>query len=164
MSRLKFEPRILELLERSPHLRQVIDPLLEVRRVLREQYQRLHKAMERMAEADDVCQLLMTAPGVGSMVALSFRAGVDEPGRFGRSRSVPAHFGLTPTRYQSGEIDQEKGISKCGDPSIRWVLVEAAGTILRLSKKSSPLREWGLEIAKRRGMTKAVVAGHGGWP
>jgi len=102
-----------------------------------------------MAEADDVCQLLMTAPGVGPMVALSYRAGVDEPARFGRSRSVPAHFGLTPSRYQSGEIDQGKGISKCGDPGIQWVLVEAAGTLLRLSKESSPLREWGLEVAKR---------------
>ena len=158
VSRLKFEQRILELLEQSPHLRLVIDPLIEVRRVLREQYRRLHKAMEQMAEADEVCQLLMTAPGVGSMVALSFRAGVDEPARFGRSRSVAAHFGLTPTRYQSGEIDHAKGISKCGDSSIRWVLVEAAGALLRISKRSSPLKEWGLAVAKRRGMPKAIVA------
>jgi len=158
VTRLKFEQRILELLEQSPHLRLIIEPLLEVRRVLREQYQRLHKAMEQMAEADDVCQLLMTAPGVGPMVALSYRAGVDEPSRFGRSRSVPAHFGLTPSRYQSGEVDQGKGISKCGDAVIRWVLVEAAGALLRISKRSSPLQEWGLEVAKRRGMTKAIVA------
>jgi transposase len=158
VSRLKFDQRILDLLEQSPHLRLTIEPLLEVRRVLREQYQRLHKAMEQMAQADEVCQLLMTAPGVGSMVALSFRAGVDEPARFVRSRSVPAHFGLTPTRDQSGEIDQGRGISKCGDPGIRWALVEAAGVLLRISKKSSPLREWGLEVAKRRGMPKAIVA------
>jgi transposase len=158
VARLKFDQRILDLLEQSRHLRLTIEPLLEVRRVLREQYQRLHKAMEQMAEADEVCQLLMTAPGVGSMVALSFRAGVDEPARFVRSRSVPAHFGLTPTRYQSGEIDQGRGISKCGDPGIRWALVEAAGVLLRISKKSSPLREWGLEVAKRRGMPKAIVA------
>jgi transposase len=158
VTRVKFEQRIIELLEQSPHLRLIIEPLIEVRRVLREQYRRLHKAMEQMAESDDVCQLLMTAPGVGPMVALSFRAGVDEPARFGRSRSVAAHFGLTPTRYQSGEIDQAKGISKCGDASIRWVLVEAAGTLLRVAKRSSPLREWGLEVAKRRGMPKAIVA------
>jgi transposase len=158
VSRLKFDQRILDLLEQSPHLRLTIEPLLEVRRVLREQYQRLHKAMEQMAQADEVCQLLMTAPGVGSMVALSFRAGVDEPARFVRSRSVPAHFGLMPTRYQSGEIDQGRGISKCGDPGIRWALAEAAGVLLRISKKSSPLREWGREVAKRRGMPKAIVA------
>ena len=106
VTRLQFERRIVELLEQSPHLRLIIEPLLEVRRVLREQFQHLHKAMGRLAESDETCKLLMTAPGVGPMVALSFRAGVDEPARFGRSRSVPAHFGLTPSRYQSGEIDR----------------------------------------------------------
>ncbi|ESY89223.1 transposase [Mesorhizobium sp. LNHC229A00] len=157
VTRLQFERRIIELLEQSPHLQLVIDPLLEVRRVLREQFQRLHKAMERLAESDDTCKLLMTAPGVGPMVALSFRAGVDEPARFSRSRSVPAHFGLTPSRYQSGEIDQDKGISKCGDAGIRWALVETAGILLRISKRSSPLKAWGLSVARRRGMAKATV-------
>ena len=130
----------------------------KVRRVLRKQYQRLHKAMERLAESDNICKLLMTAPGVGPMVALSFRAGVDEPARFSRSRSVPAHFGLTPSRYQSGEIDRDRGISKCGDAGIRWVLVEAAGILLRISKRSSPLKVWGLSVARRRGLAKATVA------
>ncbi|MGP2492199.1 IS110 family transposase [Mesorhizobium sp. PUT5] len=158
VTRLQFERRIIELLEQSPHLHLVIDPLLEVRRVLREQFQRLQKAMERLAENDDICKLLMTAPGVGPVVALSFRAGVDEPARFSRSRSVPAHFGLTPSRYQSGEIDRDRGISKCGDAGIRWVMVEAAGILLRLTKRSSPLKTWGLSIARRRGMAKATVA------
>ena len=158
VTRVQFERRILELLEQSPHLRLIIEPLLEVRRVLREQFQHLHKAMGRLAESDETCKLLMTAPGVGPMVALSFRAGVDEPARFGRSRSVPAHFGLTPSRYQSGEIDRDRGISKCGDAGIRWALVEAAGILLRISKKSSPLKTWGLAVARRRGMAKATVA------
>lgn len=158
VTRLQFERRVIELLEQSPHLRLVIDPLLEVRRVLREQFQRLQKAMERMADTDATCKLLMTAPGVGPVVALSFRAGVDEPARFSRSRSVPAHFGLTPSRYQSGEIDRDRGISKCGDAGIRWVMVEAAGILLRLTKRSSPLKTWGLSIARRRGMAKATVA------
>lgn len=158
VTRLQFERRIIELLEQSPHLRLVIDPLLEVRRVLREQFQRLQKAMERLAANDGTCKLLMTAPGVGVVVALSFRAGVDEPARFSRSRSVPAHFGLTPSRYQSGEIDRDRGISKCGDAGIRWVLVEAAGILLRLTKRSSPLKTWGLSVARRRGMARAIVA------
>lgn len=91
------------------------------------------------------------------MVALSFRAGVDEPARFSRSRSVRAHFGLTPSRYQSGEIDQNKGISKCGDAGIRWALVEAAGILLRISKRSSRLKAWGLSVARPGGMAKATV-------
>jgi transposase len=123
--------------------------------MLREQFQHLHKAMMQLAESDDTCKLLMTAPGVGPVVALSFRAGVDEPARFCRSRSVPAHFGLTPSRYQSGEIDRDTGISKCGDAGIRWVLVEAAGILLRITRRSSPLKTWGLSIARRRGMIEA---------
>ena len=146
VTRLQFERRIVELLEQSPHLRLIVEPLLAVRRVLREQFQHLHKAMERLAESDETCKLLMTAPGV------------DEPTRFGRSRSAPAHFGLTPSRYQSGEIDRDRGISKCGDAGIRWVLVEAAGILLRISKKSSPLKTWRLAVARRRGMAKATVA------
>ncbi len=157
-TRVRFERRIIELLEQSAHLRLVIAPLLEVRRVLREQFQCLLKAMLQLAESDDTCKLLMTAPGVGPVVALSFRAGVDEPARFRRPRSVPAHFGLTPSRYQSGEIDRDTGISKCGDAGIRWVLLEAAGILLRLTKRSAPLKAWGLTIARRRGMMKATVA------
>jgi transposase len=155
VTRAQFERRTIELLEQYPHLRLVIDPLLEVRRMLREQFQHLHKAVMQLAESDDTCKLLMTAPGVGPVVALSFRAGVDEPARFCRSRSVPAHFGLTPSRYQSGEIDRDTGISKCGDAGIRWVLVEAAGIVLRITKRSSPLKTWGLSIARRRGMIEA---------
>ncbi|MBD0328250.1 MAG: IS110 family transposase [Pyrinomonadaceae bacterium] len=158
ISRAKFELRILELLEQSPHLRLIVEPLLEIRRVLKQQYQRLHKAMEQMAEADEVCRLLMTAPGVGSLVALSYRAGVDEPARFARSRSVAAHFGLTPARYQSGEIDKDKGISRWGDATIRWALVEAAGSLLRANTKWNPLKAWGMQVAKRRGLHKARVA------
>ncbi|RNJ41429.1 hypothetical protein B5V01_21075 [Mesorhizobium erdmanii] len=85
-----------------------------------------------------------------NVVFVTFRAGVDEPVRFSRSRSVPAHFGLTPSRYQSGEIDQDKGISKCGDAGIRWASVEAAGILLRISKRSSPLKAWGLSVARRQ--------------
>lgn len=158
VTRGQYEARVIELLEQKPRLALSVGPLLEVRRVLREQYQRLHKAMERLAGDDGICRLLMSAPGVGPLVALTFRTGVDEAARFSRSRSVPAHFGLTPARYQSGELDRGRGISKCGDSSVRWVLVEAAGIILRRNMKSSPLKVWGMALAKRRGPAKALVA------
>jgi len=158
VTRPQFEARVIELIQERPHLAMTIAPLLEVRRVLREQYQRLHKAMERFAADDGICRLLMTAPGVGPLVSLTFRAGIDEAARFSRSRSVPAHFGLTPARYQSGELDRGRGISKCGDSSVRWALVEAAGIILRQRTRSSPLKVWGMALAKRRGPAKALVA------
>ena len=91
----------------------------KVRRVLRKQYQRLHKAMERLAESDNICKLLMTAPGVGPMVALSFRAGVDEPARFSRSRfrSSPLRIdalALSIRRDRPGSGHFE--VRRCRDP------------------------------------------------
>lgn len=120
VTRAQFERRVGELLGQSPHLALTITPLLDVRRVLHEQYLLLHGAMKKLAADDGICRLLMSAPGVGPVVALTFRAGVDEPARFARSRAVPAHFGLAPARYQSGELDRSRGISKCGDAGVRW--------------------------------------------
>jgi transposase len=157
-TRLNFHQRVIKLLEPLPDLRVLVGPLLEAHRILLEQYNMVHKTMKLVAKDDEVCQLLMTAPGVGSLVALSFRAGVDEPARFARSRSVPVHFGLTPRRHQSGEKDRMGAISKFGDASVRWALFEGANALLLVSKKSSPLKEWGLAIAKRRGVRKAVTA------
>ena len=65
-----------------------------------------------MANKDPVCQRLMTVPGVGYITALTFKAGVDDPSRFKKSRTVGAHFGLTPRRFQSGELDIDGHISK----------------------------------------------------
>lgn len=99
VTRSQFKERIGALLQQSPHLALTITPLLAVRRVLHEQYQLLDRAMKKLAADDGICRLLMTAPGVGPLVVLTFRAGVDEPARFARSRAVPVHFGLTPARY-----------------------------------------------------------------
>ena len=71
-------------------------------------------------------QRLMTAPGVGPITALTFKAGVDDPTRFRRSRTVAAHFGLTPRRFQSGEIDFDGHISRAGDANVRATLYVAA--------------------------------------
>jgi transposase len=57
----------------------------------------------------------MTVPGVGPVVALTYRATVDVPARFRNSKAVGAVFGLMPSRYQSGEINRPGAISKCGD-------------------------------------------------
>ena len=76
----------------------------------------------------------------------------DDPIKFPKSRSVGAYFGLTPRCYQSGEIDHNRGISKCGDRLVRTYLFEAAGTLLRRVEKWSALKAWGLRLAKRSGL------------
>ena len=99
----------------------------------------------------------MTVPSVGAVVALTYRATVDVPARFRNSKAVGAVFGLTPAKYQSGEIDRSGAISRCGDEMMRVMLYEAAQSMLR-STKWSWLKAWAMQIAKRRGMKKAIVA------
>jgi transposase len=96
--------------------------------------------------------------GPGAVVALTYRATVDQPQRFVHSRAVGAHVGLTPKRYQSGEIDYDGGVSKCGDALLRTVLYEAAHSLLTHSRKWSWLKAWGVRVAQRRGIRRAIVA------
>ena len=100
----------------------------------------------------------MTAPGVGSLVALADISVIDAPERFSKSSSVGAYLGLTPGRYQSGEVDRSGRISKCGDLLLRTYLFEAAGIILNRVSRWSPIKAWGTRLAREIGGTEAIVA------
>jgi len=154
----KFEARIKELVENLPDLAALVEPLLVVRRVLREQLGILHRRLLVVVRDDEVCRRLMTIPGVGPVVALTYRATIDVPARFRNSRAVGAMLGLTPCKYQSGESDYTGGISKCGDEMMRVMLYEAAQILLTRTVKWPWLKAWAMTIAKRRGMKKAIVA------
>jgi transposase len=154
----KFEARIRELVTGSPRLVLIVEPLLTVRRVMRQQFAVLHKMLLDAVRDDPVCRRLMTAPGVGVVVALTYRATVDQPQRFVHSRAVGAHVGLTPRRHQSGEIDYDGGVSKSGDTMLRTMLYEAAQSLLTHAGKWSWLKAWGMRVAQRRGMRRAIVA------
>jgi transposase len=158
VGKLKFETRIRELVENLPDLAILVEPLLVVRRVLREQIAVLHRRLLVIVRDDDVCRRLMTVPGVGPVVALTFRATLDVPARFRNSRAVGAALGLTPCKYQSGESDRTGGISRCGDEMMRVMLYEAAQVMLVRSTRWSWLKAWAMQIARRRGMKKAIVA------
>ena len=153
-----YEARIRHLVEGFPNLAAIVEPLLTVRRVMRQQLATLHKMLLDTVRHDPVCRRFMTVPGVGPVVALTYRASVDQPHRFVHSRAVGAHAGLTPKRHQSGEIDYDGGVSKCGDSMLRTMLYEAAQSMLTHSKKWSWLKAWGVRIAQRRGMRRAIVA------
>ena len=155
---VKFEARIKELVENLPDVAVLVEPLLVVRRVLREQVGMLHRRLLAIVRDDDVCRRLMTVPGVGAVVALTYRATVDVPARFRNSKAVGAVFGLTPSRYQSGESDRIGRISRCGDEMMRMMLYEAAQSMLVRSAKWSWLKAWAMKIARHRGMKKAIVA------
>src|SRR5258706_9287249 len=140
---VKFEARIKELVENLPDLAMLVEPLLIVRRVLREQIGILHRRLLAIVRDDDVCRRLMTVPGVGPVVALTYRVTFDVPARFRNSRAVGAVFGLTPSKHQSGENDRTGGISRCGDDMMRAMLYEAAHIMLVRLAKWSWLKAWG---------------------
>src|SRR5712671_5966934 len=134
------------------------ESLLAVQAVLLQQFKNLEKRVRLIARHDQQARLLMTATGVGPIVSLTYAAAIDDPARFKKSKTVGSHFGITPKKYQSGEIDITGRISKCGDKSVRLALCQAAHIILTKPVKSSLLKDWALRLAKRIGMKKAKVA------
>jgi len=158
VSRGMFEVRIRELIAGHVTLETVIGAMLAARMALWNEFTKLHREMLKIARADKICRRLMSTPGVGALVALTYRSAVDDPTRFEKSRTVGAYFGLTPKKYQSGETDRDGGVSKVGDAMVRTALFEAAHIMLTRATRFSSLKHWALEVAKRRGMKRAKVA------
>jgi transposase len=154
-----FEGRILELVAGQPILQEVADALLAARAMLARQFASLDQRIHKTARQDERVKLLMSVPGVGSVVAMAFVAAVDDPARFKSSKNVGAHFGLTPRRYQSGETDVTGRISKCGDAGVRSLLFDAAHIVLtKPVKQAGALKRWAMALVKRAGKRKAKVA------
>jgi transposase len=154
----RLAARVRALIDGQPMLERVIEPMLRAREALQKEFHVLHRAMLDVVRENGVCRRLMTIPGVGALVAITFTSAVDDPARFRRSRAVGAHFGLTPKKYQSGETEVTGGISKVGDAMVRTALYEAANVMLTRTGKFSVLKRWALEGARRRGMRRAKVA------
>jgi transposase len=153
-----FDPKVRPLIEADQALSQSLLPMLDARLVLYRTFLQLEYRVRNLAKQDPICQRLMTAPGVGPITALTYKAGVDDPTRFRRSRTVAAHFGLTPRRFQSGEIDFDSHISRAGDANVRSTLYVAANSMMTRSSQWSPLKAWGMKLAKARGHKRAVIA------
>ena len=92
-----------------------VRPLLKARKAIERQIGDLDRKVLKLARHDVEVRRFMTVPGVGPITALCFKATIDDPTRFKRSRSVGAYIGLTSRRHTSGEIDWSGRISKCGD-------------------------------------------------
>jgi len=102
---VKFEARVKELVDNFPDLVELVEPLLVVRRVLREQISILHRRVLAAVRNDEVCRRLMTVPGVGPLVALTYRATVDVPARF---RQVKVRWGRIRIDTRPGPIWRER--------------------------------------------------------
>lgn len=153
-----FAVRVRALIAGTPELGAVIEPLLDAWHALRAQIAVLDRHAQSRAKTDRVVRRLMSVPGVGVVVALAYTAVIDDPARFKRSSSVGAYLGLTPRRYQSGEVDMAGRISKCGDALLRSYLFEAANALLTRIPRTCKLKTWGQALAARIGKRRATVA------
>jgi len=117
----------------------------------------LDQRLRQTAAADPVVQHLQSVPGVGLIVALTFRAQLDDIGRFRHAGQVSAAIGLVPREDSSAERRRRGHITKAGSHELRSLLVQAAWACWR-STKSATLRAWVEQLAARRGRRIAVVA------
>ncbi len=154
----RFDEVARGLVEMDEVLAHAMLPLLDARRALYDQFLELDRRVKRAASRDEVCLRMMTVPGVGPIAALTFKAAVDDPARFRKSRTVAAHFGLTPRRYQSGETDNPGRISKAGDRDVRSTLYAAANALLMRTMAGSRIKSWGMRLMRTKGRRRALVA------
>jgi transposase len=156
--RQAFRDQLAAAGERDPVLRAIADGFIAAHTTLCQAAADLDRAVRKKAEDHPVARRLMTIPGVGPAVSLSFIALVDDPARFRRVSDVGAFLGLTPRRHQSGEMDWSGRVSKCGDRAMRSLLFEAASALISRVQKFSALKSWAVRLAGRRGFAKAAVA------
>lgn len=157
--RLAFIPRVKEELQcLGGKSRLGMEALVNSLEQLRHAITGLDSAVKQQAKEDVRSSLLMTMPGIGPLTSSYFIATVDDADRFTASRSVGAYLGLTPRQYSSGETTRQGRISRAGPAECRAMLYEAAHCLLHFYKKPSHLKAWGLKLARKKGMRRAIVA------
>jgi transposase len=156
--RASFRDQLRAAASGDPILETVAASLLAVHDVACAEAAAIEDELLAIARASGLARRLMTVPGVGPIVALNFIAAVDDASRFARATDVGAYLGLTPRRYQSGEIDYSGRISKRGNGAMRTLLFEAANVLITRVRRFSPLKAWAVRLAARKGFKKAAVA------
>lgn len=150
----RFEERVRELTNGNPMLEAAAGPNLTAREALRIELVKLEKLVRDHARSDSICRSMMTMPGVGAIIALTFKAAIDDPDRFRSSKDVGPWAGLTPRRDQSGERDIIGQITRAGDAGLRNALYQATTVMLNRGRPSW-LADW---ATQRRGKKRATVA------
>ena len=153
-----FEARVAELAAGDEILTVVTDTLVAAIADLEKRIDVLDKQVRQRGREMAEVRRFMTTPSIGPITALAYRAVIDDPTRFAHSRDVGAYLGLTPRRYQSGEVDRDGSISKCGDGLLRHLLYEAANVLLTTVSSWSTLKAWGMKLLKKVGPKRARAA------
>ena len=156
--RRTFAERVRDLTQNLPRVAMILEELLTAHAAMLHSLDRINRMVLVIAREHEVCRRLMTVPGVGAIVALTYIAAIEDPARFSKSRSVGALLGMVPRKHQSGEVDRNGRITKTGDSEARSMLFEAAHVMLHRVKSWSVLRAWGVKLAGRQGNKRATVA------
>jgi transposase len=115
--------------------------------------------VDGMKRLDPRVPRLRSVPSVGPVTAAAFLAAIDDAQRFRHAHQLEAYLGLVPREYSSGETQRRGPLTKAGHSRTRWLLIQAAVSILRRRPpQAEELRTWALRIAARRGKQVAVVA------
>ncbi|CAL4867177.1 IS110 family transposase ISMno14 [Asticcacaulis sp. MM231] len=153
----KFDHKVRDLLDGKSALSNIILPLLDAWNTMRKQTALLTHQLIKAARANKSCELLMSVPGVGVVVATSFLAAIEAPENFRYSRSVGGWLGLTTRRYQSGEVDYDGHISRRGDNRLRGFFTKLRSNLTRTHSENG-LKAWGNNPREKTGFKRAVVA------
>lgn len=148
--------KLSETLSNEPQLRQFVALHEAMWICAQEQVATLEENIRRLAlEWEAEIRRLMTAPGVGLIVATTTLAVLADARRFPSAKHVASYVGLTPSTFQSGDRDVHGRITKRGSSELRSMLCEAAH---HAQRQSSPLNPYFRKIAARRGYRMAIVA------
>ncbi|CUU17717.1 Mobile element protein CDS [Bradyrhizobium sp.] len=169
VTRKNFEARIRELVAGQATLERIAIAMLSARSALKAEYGRLHKAVLATVRDDAVCRRLMTVPGVGPLVAITYKSAIDDPHRIVKSKAAGALFGLTPKKYQSGEKDVTGGITLAGDEIVVRCCMRPPTFCYRASRDSQNLSAggWTSPSGEARSAQKSPASSQnssaGGW-
>lgn len=147
----KLHERVQLLIqELGPLVHQTIEGALELFDELNKKISQLNKELLKISQEDEKARLLMTTPGIGPIVAVTYKTEIHNPCRFSHSRAVGAYLGMTSTQYSSGETCRQGRISKCGSKKLR--------SLLTRTKKWSKLKAWGIKLMRKKRVKKASLA------
>lgn len=153
-----FPKKFRELLNIPQEAKFGLEGLMKSYEAIFDEIKKIEKFLNKICQQDKQAKNLMTIPGVGMIVAMTYKADIGDPARFKKSEAVGAYYGMTPRQYSSGDTVRLGGISKCGSKEVRTLLIEAAVTLITRSKAWNPLKAWGMKLCKKYGLKKAAVA------
>ena len=139
--------------ERPPHIEQ----LLTVLDTVNAEIKKADGDIKAIAHSDESCRRFMTAPGVGPVTAVLFKATIDDVSRFKSAHLVESYLGLVPGEHSSSDKQCRLGITKAGSSQLRVLLTQAAWAARRC-RTTPPMVTWSLEVEKRRGKRVAITA------